>query len=302
MILTDATGREDEIRSLLQETRPELSKTDLDAWMQSVCREASIFCILENEKIEALLVLKKRRFLMPEGAAEISVISEFLCAPDWNQAGAFEILLEPALDAASRNSLFVLARTRNIPLLEKMGFSVLSTTLQADLPDHLSQLDSPFFGRPWNHREDLYPLYQQFMQNFEGSVLLTREEFERELKAWLIGARNCLIFDNDQGLPASFALVHREGKKLCADVLVYTSLESLKRMLAHFCTLYAESSICFSRAENLHTAFGLNPREDGAVMINLTSPRLVSHWLKKDIRQPADLFNPLDLPSWNQLI
>lgn len=74
MILTDATGREDEIRSLLQETRPELSKTDLDAWMQSVCREASIFCILENEKIEALLVLKKRRFLMPEGAAEISVI------------------------------------------------------------------------------------------------------------------------------------------------------------------------------------------------------------------------------------
>lgn len=37
-------------------------------------------------------------------------------------------------------------------------------------------------------------------------------------------------------------------------------------------------------------------------MICLTSPRLVSHWLKKEIRQPADMFNPLQLPVWNQLI
>lgn len=302
MILTDTTGRESEIRSLLQETRPELSKTDLDAWMQTVCRGASIFCILENEKIEALLVLKKRHFEMPEGAAEISVISEFLCAPDWNPAGAFEILLEPALDAASRNSLFVLARTRNIPLLEKMGFSVLSTTLQADLPNRLSREASPFFGRPWNHREDLYPLYRQFMQNFEGSVILSKEEFDRELSAWLVGARNCLVFDDDKGLPAAFALMHREDRKLKADVLVYTSMESLKRMLSHFCTLYAESAVCFSRSENLHKVFGLEAEEDGAVMICLTSPRLVSHWLKKEIRQPADMFNPLQLPVWNQLI
>ena len=302
MILTDITGREDAVRSLLLETRPELSKTDLDAWLQTVCRGASIFCILENEKIEALLVQRKRRFLMPEGAAEISVISEFLCAPDWNPTGAFELLLEPALDAASRNSLFVLVRTKNVPLLEKMGFSVLSTTLQADLPAHLSKEASPLFGRPWNRREDLYPLYRQFMQNFEGSVLLSKEEFNRELKAYLIGSRNCLVFDDDKGQPASFALVHREGKKLAADVLVYTNLESLKRMLSHLSALYSESSACFSRSENLHAVFGLDAREDGAVMIFLPSPRLVSHWLKKEIRQPADLLNPLQRPSWNQLI
>lgn len=302
MILTDATGRESEIRALLKKARPRLSETEMDAWMQSACTRASIFCILEDGALQALLVLKYRTLHMGRKKARIAIISEFLCSPQWDAQTAFDLLMEPAMDAASRSALMVLVRTRHPGLLKKRGFSALSTSLQAAVPARLAREASPFCGRQWNRHEDLYPVYRQFMDNFDGSIILTPQEFDERMTSWMTTGRTCLVFEDDQGLPASFALVHQADGVLQADLLCYTSLESLKRMLSHFAALFSHARIEFTRSENLHGQFGLESEECGSVMLWIPDHDLVSRWSGRPCPDAASLFNPLPLPSWNQML
>lgn len=259
---------------------------------------AGMFSWVQNNELLALLQTYRRTLTFQQKKTSV-----FIIARGFYKKGSktrLDELIEAAVSTACKSSLFILADTREPSLYRKLGFGKVSTQVESEMIEVYDSGAQPAKIRLWDREEDLYPLYRQFMSFFDGSVILSEQEFQDRLEEYMdAGCRIWLSGNEGEVSAMTAAIPHPEGILLSS--LIYSDPSGLLDLLSHFESLYDVVRLRYSKAENLDALADLEVFPQSSLMMKICDLSAFNRWQNTNAESFEDVFLLLKAPQWNFL-
>lgn len=300
MILQNTKGYDRQVQECLQHALLDKSTNQIQTWMKEFYRPEHMFAATYNDQIVSVLQLNPVTigFDGKELAASQIVLSA--THPEYRQKKAYSQLIKAALTRCENNELLTICHTEFPALFEKHGFQSVSTTRTYWMS--LYNYASGDMSHVVSYKDNmlLYPLYQQFMSVFDGSILYSKEEFYNRLHAAYYLKEKVVVMEDPHKNPCGFAIYKHEKDSIYVSCLVYLHTQALQDLFAYLSKRSASISLTISEQERLEKYFSMDfPREKGHIMVRLNDPKLFSRCIGTHIKDAKQAYAYLSRPCWN---
>lgn len=303
MILNHSYGKDREIRRLLSRSMLNMDPITISAWMKYQYEPKGMFCFIEDHKVTACLQTKERILTYEGKTCKVLVLSLSCTLPDYRQRHHFSRLLEAVMNYASCNHMLTLCYTDFPRILETKSFQVIGKTKLYWLElDHWTQGD---FRQVHTYRPqmDLYPLYTCFMEHFDGSILLSREQFQNQIHFYINCNHRILTMQDENHQLCGFAVYKVIQDHIEIVLLIYLDSIAIFDLFSYLSQRCQSISFIVSQAERFDKLFPAEtPRNQGTIVARLSNYKLFSLWSHKDVHHASEAFQALKKPMWNDLI
>ncbi|WP_297237695.1 GNAT family N-acetyltransferase [uncultured Faecalicoccus sp.] len=303
MILDQSVGRDKEIRRLLSRSMLNMDSITISSWMKYQYDPKSMFCYVEDNKVTSCLQTKERKFTYQGKTCSALVITLACTLPDYRQRNHFSQLLEAAMNYANCNHMLSMAYTNFPKLLEAKSFQAVSKTKYYWL-----ELKDQTFGSEKNVKTyrpdmDLYSLYLDFLNHFDGSILLDKESFINQIHYYLNCNHRIVVMTDDRQALKGFAIYKVNNEHIEIKRMIYLDAAAIKDLLAYLSPRCESASFTLSQAERLEKIFPMEiPRNQGTVLARLNNYKLFSIWSHQNVHHAREAFDLLEKPCWNHFI
>lgn len=299
LILSECVSREQEVYSFLLSCINPLTPEQAQAFMDYAFDAQSMFCWIQNGKIEALLQTYRRPLTFLGKKTSAYVIGRGFYNKGYKNR--LDELAEAAVGAAEKSSLFILVDTREPSLYRRQGFGKVSTQVESELIE-VYDLDRPAMKiQEWNREENpalLYPLYQRFMSFFDGSLMLSEEQFiSRTELALESGEKIWLALEQDK--PLAFAITRPFAEGIELDTLIYSDPQALISLLSWFSKRHDVIRVRYSKSENLEAIADLEVFPRSSLMMKVCDVSAFNRWQNVQTENFEEIFALLKKPQWN---
>ena len=299
MIVQTALGREKQLYRFLR--RWWYAKdAEIDAWFTYKFDPKHMFLLLEDDQIVSCLQYATRTLRYRGKNATASVIELALTAQDQRDQGYFKQLLSAFCAKASCNDLVSLVKTMTPKIFRGESLEPVAFIKEDTLP--VSRIEEQRFARTRKYRPafDLYPLYQKFIRHFDGSIVLTRAQFENEL-AYLHAARKKIdIMYDDHYEPNGLAIYTVHEHVIRIECLIYLNSDALESLFSNLSLISDKIYVRTSEHERLEKLYpNLKWRKKETVLARANNPKLFATFSQAEQNQA---FKDLDRPMWFGLL
>lgn len=273
------------------------------AWMPSGFQSASTFCAYDErtQKLKGAIAWSTHTLFYQNRRLK-SAMLYYPAADDPDDQSTIRKLFDAALDVLQCNVLlFYLWAPSGAYIPQTFGQTASLKAGTLLLPPGQYQVGDV---RIWNGKEDLYPLYLQFMDNFEASFRFDRTEFSDLLQSLAKSRREqriYVLYDAVQR-PKAFVLAIRSGRKMVLYGLVYDSPDSLEKLVYWFGSLWKELIICYTGAECLERIFPFSEISQPYSLYACCSLPLMRRYLGDASLQFESVWDRLEKPVWALLM
>lgn len=298
LIFSECISKEQEIYQFLLTCVNPLSPIQAQAFMDYGFEPDSMFSFVHEGNLCALLQTYRRTLMFLNQKTSVVFIARGFYKKGFKSR--LDALIEAAVEAAGKTSLFILAETREPSLYRRLGFGKVSTRLESELIEVFSGADETNAVHLWDGLSDLYPLYRQFMSFFDGSVILSEAEFDNLLEEQT-DAGSKIYCSLENGETAAFAITSAHPEGISLDTLIYADPGALLNLLAYFDSLYDVVHLHYSKAENLDALADLEIFPHSSLMMKVCDLGAFNRWQNAHAESFEDVFALLQRPQWNFL-
>lgn len=300
MICQNAFGHEEEVRQLLIQSLIQTNTNRVDAWMKHAFDPSQMFCFFEDGILTSCLQIKRTTFKFQDQYCRVCTIPVAATLPDYRQRHHFSLLLDAALDQASHNDLLTVVYTSFPKLFLSRSFHPVSTSKTYWISGSSIDQGHEESVRSYTDKDNLYPLYQSFMQCFDGSILYSKEEFENKLSLAKDQRKKVLIsMDSDQK-PNGFMILRPYPNYAKIEMIQYLHTDAIFNLLKYAGLRFKDISLTVSQDERFEKLLPQqSPRNQGTFLARTNNYKLFSKWIHQDIRNAKQAFELIDKPLWN---
>ena len=256
MICHNSIGFDAQIKDLLIKSAFNMDEKDIDIWMKYKYDPNHMFCFWQDDKITSCLQVSQKNMMFLDQQIRVSVIGMAATLPDYRQRKQFSSLLDAAISQATYNDLFTIAYTNMPKLFEAKSFQHISNTKEYWIGAPLCKSGNPFHIQ--RKKENLYPLYFQFMQYFDGSILLSEDEFNNLIQYHEKLGKFIVTMVNDEKQPKGFAIYSTKDKQAHVETLIYFDSQAIQDLLTYLSYKHDVTSILISESERFDKLFPLH--------------------------------------------
>ena len=231
MICHNSVGYDAQIKDLLIKSAFNMDKKEIDAWMKYQYDPQHMFCFWQDDKITSCLQVTKRTMMFLDRQMRVSVIGMAATLPDYRQRKQFSNLLDAAISQATYNDLLTITYTNMPKLFEAKSFQHISNTKEYWIGAPLCRSGNPYHVK--QKAEILYTLYFQFMQYFDGSILLSEDEFNKLIQYHKSLKKSIVTMVNEDKQPKGFAIYSTKDNQAHVEVLVYFDSQAIQDLLSY---------------------------------------------------------------------
>ena len=231
MICHNSVGYDAQIKDLLIKSAFNMDKKEIDAWMKYQYDPQHMFCFWQDDKITSCLQVTKRTMMFLDRQMRVSVIGMAATLPDYRQRKQFSNLLDAAISQATYNDLLTITYTNMPKLFEAKSFQHISNTKEYWIGAPLCRSGNPYHVK--QKAENLYTLYFQFMQYFDGSILLSEDEFNKLIQYHKSLKKSIVTMVNEDKQPKGFAIYSTKDNQAHVEVLVYFDSQAIQDLLSY---------------------------------------------------------------------
>lgn len=298
MISHNSIGFDAQIKDVLVKSTFNMTEQDIDMWMKYKYDPSHMFCFWQDNKITSCLQTYEKNMSFLDCSMQVSSIGMAATLPDYRQRKQFSNLLDAAILRATYNDLFTITYTNMPRLFESKSFQTISSTKEYWIGSFMCKSGNPFHV---DHKtEHLYALYFQFMQYFDGSVLLNEEEFNTLIQYHLSLHKSIVTMYNNEHEPKGFAIYTIQDHQAHIETLIYFDSQAIQDLLTYLSYDNEVISILISESERFDKLFPLHfPRIDKKFMVRLNNYKLFDKFSNTDVRNAKAAFNLLEKPTWN---
>ncbi|WP_298070920.1 GNAT family N-acetyltransferase [uncultured Faecalibaculum sp.] len=298
VIRSDSLGLDQEIRDLLEKSMISMSEKEVQAWMDHLYDPGQMFVMIRDDRPVSCIQVKNRVLRLKDRQLTVSVPVLFCTHPDYRLQRCFGKLMEAVIAKAAANDLALMTVSDQVKVLEKRSFSPVARCREYWLDRvQIPEMEDGTV-RPWR-REDLYPVYLQFMKNFPVRIQLDRRDFEAQLEYLRQSGRRIWVAMDQWHHAEGFAVTVPVSTGVRFELIVYENTRALLNLLARQARFTRTLVVETGPNEALERLFeGVIHRPKASVMVRLTNWQLLSRWLEKEIRHPQGLFETFDDPMW----
>ena len=267
MICHNSVGYDAQIKDLLIKSAFNMDKKEIDAWIKYQYDPQPMVCFWQNDKITSCLQVTKRTMMFLDRQMHVSVIGMAATLPDYRQRKQFSNLLDAAISQATYNDLLTITYTNMPKLFEAKSFQHISNTKEYWIGAPLCRSGNPYHVK--QKAENLYTLYFQFMQYFDGSILLSEDEFNKLIQYHKSLKKSIVTMVNEDKQPKGFAIYSTKDNQAHVEVLVYFDSQAIQDLLSYLSINNEVTSILISESERFDKLFPLHfPITDKKYSIN----------------------------------
>lgn len=302
MICQNAIGYHNEIQELLKKSMLNMNDAQIRAWMEHEFKPETMFCYWQDGRLTSCLQTKRRILSFKHQKIAVATISLAATLPDYRQRDQFGQLLEAFLEQSSHNELLTMVYTNFPKLFENRSFSCISKTKYYWIPADKCNQGNDKNIRFYHPNIDLYPLYLEFMSHFDGSIILSKKDFEDQIHYALDCKKKVALMMHGEK-PHGFAIYKVLNNHVKIDVLVYLDSNAILDLLRYLAIRNDAISFVVSMDERIEKLFPFDiPRNQGTVLARLNNYKLFSKWTKEDVRNANQAFKLIQEPMWNHFI
>lgn len=298
MIHQNSIGYDAQIKNLLLKSCLNMSKEEIHAWMKHEYDPEHMFCFWQDGQITSCLQVHERNLNFLDHQFRVSVIALWATLPDYRQRKQFSSLLDAALMQATYNDLLTLTYTNMPKLFDTKSFQTITSTKEYWIGSGLCRQGD--FLKVKQSSKNLYPLYFQFMQYFDGSIILSEEEFSKKILYAKEAGKTIVTMYNEHKEEKGFAIYTSQDNQAHVETLIYFDSQSIQDLLTYLSTQHEVTSLLVSENERLDKLFPLHfPRLQGKVLVRLNNYKLFNKLMNTDVRNAQSAFQQIEKPIWN---
>ena len=298
MMCHNSVGYDAQIKDLLIKSAFNMNENEVDVWMKYQYNPQHMFCFWQDDKITSCLQVTKRTMMFLDRQIRVSVIGMAATLPDYRQRKQFSYLLDAAISQATYNDLLTITYTNMPKLFEAKSFQHISNTKEYWIGAPLCRSGNPFHIK--QKAENLYPLYFQFMQYFDGSILLSEDEFDQLIQYHQNLGKSIVTITNEDKQPKGFAIYSTKDKQAHVETLIYFDSQAIQDLLSYISINNEVTSILISESERFDKLFPFHfPRMDKKLMVRLNNYKLFDKFSNTNIRNAKAAYELLEKPTWN---
>lgn len=298
MIQYGSAGREEEIEELLKTTLP---KTLTKAWMKTVYDPQSMLLFEREGKIQAFLQLEKRNLTFQGRKFQVSWIDEGILHPGIKDKSIMQDLFAAAMEISAKTDLFCALESKESDLFGNYGFLPLCSRKTGTLRRLYRSTTPAYHVASWNGREDLYPLYREFMNNFDGSVILDDHQFHDLLRHEKLLNHDVLTCHH-YGRLCGLAIVKTRRTGAEVETLIYRDLGSINALLQNIEKEHGQLILHAGACEHMDTILKADWQPDNSFLIRINNLDLLNRCLNTSYQSSQEALDALEKPSWNWLV
>lgn len=300
MIIQNAYDQHDQIKSLIKKSMINMTPTQVDAWMKYQFDPENMFCFWQDGKITSCLQMKRRLLKYKGQKLAISCIAFGCTLPDYRQRTHFTKLLEAALEQSTNNDIMTLVLTSFPKLFENRSFTKISKTKYYWISSHKCKKGKEANIQLYHEQEDLYPLYKEFISHFDGSIQLTKEQFDKRLQYELARKNKVALMYNASHELRGFAIYKGAVNHAKVTTLIYLDTQAIDDLFNYLSFRFNAISFVSSNDERFEKLFPYDfPRTQDTFLGRLNNYKLFSKWSDQDIRNIQQAFDEIEGPMWN---
>lgn len=286
----------EQIRAFLKKCCPGWSQRKLDTFIHTRLSQENTLIDLQDEQIRALLMYSLKELRLQHRQFRVIVIDFLAVDPRGNPQETLETFLEQLELFFEAKGFFILGEfNQTQPGPDYFKFDgAQSGVLPASV-----RLPNPGIKIEPYENQDLYPVYKSFMDHFDGSILLTREQFEKWLDSYA-SVQDDIYLSLNRKEPDGFVIVDDRQQPVKVEVLVYERMEALISLLHFLQRKYGDLLIRVGLGEDLSRIFPIHLEEKNPFFIRALHPQL--HEKIGLAENAQDLFKDLDSFSWNLVL
>lgn len=297
MISQNSIGYDEQIQTLLEKACLTMTQKQIQAWMKYIYEPEHMFCTWEDNQITSCLQVHERTMKFMDKQCRVSVIGLACTLPDYRQRKQFSNLLDAACQQATYNDLITITYTSMPRLFESKTFQTISNVREFWIGASLCKKGNLLHID--KNIKDLYPVYFEFMQFFDGSLIENETEFNNKINYYKNYA-NIISIYNDQKELRGFAIYTTKDHQAHIETIVYLDSQVIHDALTYLSLHHEVTSIKVSESERIDKLFPLHlPRAHGVIMARLNNYKLFDKWTNTDIRNIKSAFDLLEKPMWN---
>lgn len=303
MITQNAIGHRNQVEELLKKSMLNMNSQQIHTWMKYQFEPENMFCFWQDDRLTSCIQMKRRILTFNNQKISVSVIALAATLPDYRQRNQFGQLLEAAFEQSSHNDLMTLVYTNFPKLFESRSFQSISKTKYYWIAGNKCIKGNDKHIRFYNKSIDLYPLYKEFMSYFDGSIVLTKQQFDHKLQYEIANKKSVAIMYNDDNEIRGFAIYKVLDSHVKIDMIVYLDAMAIYDLLKYLAIRNEAISFVASQDERFEKLFPFDfPRNQGTVLVRLNNYKLFSKWLGKDVRNSKQAYQEIEKPIWNHFI
>lgn len=295
MILQNAREHKKEVQAFLKKAWHTRELT-IDEWIKYKFDPDRMFINIQDDQIVSILQYGKRILRIGDQECIASLIEFGLTEPNHRNRNYFKDLLEAYIKKCQCNDLISFVNTHIPKPFYNEDFICLSQTKTYTLPTGRVEDRSRIRTRKYRPSFDLYSLYLDFMKHFDGSILLSRQQFENEL-AYLnaIKKKIDIMFDDHYEMEG-FAIYTLSENKAHIETLIYLNSNALENLFSSLSMVCDQILIDVSANEQLERLYpNLKHHKNSEILYHINNKHLFEIWKK-------DGFKTVEKPQWFQLI
>lgn len=302
MIRANAIGYAGQVKELLQKSILTMTRREIDIWMDEVFEPENMLLYIEDDIVTSCMQIKKRNYSYQKQICRASVITMACTLPDYRQRGQFMALLDAFLDQAAVNDLVSMVYTSTPKLFEQRSFLPISHTKLYRINSSKCQKGSDYHVHSWTDKIDLYDTYLKFMDYFDGSIILTKKEFEAKLH-YELSSRKKIVFIKDHGEIQGFAIYKNCKDYVRIDVLVYFNADAIYDLFRYLSIRTELINFTVTEDERFEKLFDFEyPRTTGTFLVRLNNYMLFNKWAKNQVHNAKEAYENFDNSGWNHFI
>lgn len=298
MISSNSIGYDDKIQEVLTKSAFNMTPKEIETWMKYKYEPKNMFCFWQDDQITSCLQTYQRTLTFLDQQIRISIIDLAATLPDYRQRKQFSNLLDAAISKATYNDLLTMTYTNMPKLFEAKSFQTISKTKEYWIGAPMCKSGNPLHVKM--DTKHLYSLYFQFMQYFDGSILLSEQEFDHTIQYELALHKSIVTLFNDENEPRGFAIYSSQDHQAHVETLIYFDSQAIQDLLTYLSLHHDVTSILISENERFDKLFPLHfPRINKKIMVRLNNYKLFDKLTNTDVRNAANAFQMLQKPTWN---
>lgn len=302
MIKNNAIGYEQQVKDLLSKSILNMDKKQIDAWMKNQFDASCMYIHIDDEIVTSCLQMQKKVLKYKNQKCTVSAYTMACTLPDYRQRGYFSELLDAALNQSANNDLLSMVYTTFPKLFESRSFSPISKTYNYWISPNYCDKGNDRNIKTYSPSMDLYSIYQSFLNYFDGTIQHTEDEFEQLIQYHLNSGKKIVVMTKNDEI-TGFAIYKVINLNVQIDTIVYLNSQAIIDVFKYFGYRYFGISFTISEYERFDKILNIDfPRTNGTVMARCNNYKLFSKWCGNDVRNASQIFDALDIPSWNHFM
>ncbi|MBQ0064503.1 MAG: GNAT family N-acetyltransferase [Firmicutes bacterium] len=303
MIVQNAFGQKEKVEELLNKSMIQKNAREIHNWMQYSFDPANMFCFYEEDILVSVLQTRNTQMNFNGQKLKVSAIELAATLPDYQKRGYFKALLDAYIEKSSHNTLISYVYTQAPKLFESRSFTSISSSKEYWILANKCPSGKPKLVSNYKNEVYLFPLYQEFLSHFDGSVCCDSNRFQQLLRIWQSSNKHIVTARDEQGNVNGFAFVENLQNYFRIHTIVYLNGSTIVNILNYLLLQKEGVQLITSQYERIDKLMKLDkPKDHAKCMFRLNNHKLFSELQGENVRNIKQVFEFIELPNWNLLI